>query len=220
MSTRTISNPTLAVASLSLALGFGLAGTACKKAEAKVKGVGDTLKAFIVTNCETGDRYCQVCAYGGRPTIMAVGDIDDAAFEQDLAQIQGLVAANGDKELTAFALYGKIEGGKFAAVADEAAAQKKLAALTKKLGLTFPVTLAPKALTEKEAKDYTPFTDAYEISKSRTVMLAGAGNDIRYAETMSADAKAQHAALASAGVAATGGQPPPVLTRDRRRAVG
>lgn len=192
------STVTLAGLSLALALSAGLAGTACKKAEAKVKGVGDTMKAFIIKNCGTGERYCQVCAYGGKPTIMAVGDLDDAGFAEDLKRIQELVEANGDKDLTAFALYGEIEAGKFAPVADEAAAEKKLAAMSKELGLTFPVTLVPKALTDKEAKDYTPFADAYDVSKSRTVMLAGADNKIRFAQTFGADEKAEHEALAKA----------------------
>lgn len=184
----------LALASLGLALSLGLAG--CTKAKAKIQGVGDSLQAFIVTNCETEERTCLVCTYGGQPTIMAVGDVDDDAFKKDLQKIQSLVDGNKDKSLTAFALYGQIKDGKFTALSDQVAARKKLDAIRKELALTYPVALVPTSLTEKE-KDYTPFTEAYDIVKSRTVMLAEAGNKVVFSEVLGAS-DAQYDALSDA----------------------
>lgn len=181
-----------------LMMAIGMAGLACKEAEAKVAGVGDTMKAFIIQECESGDRYCQVCAYGGMPTIMAVGDLDDAAFSKDLEKIQKIVDANKAKDLTAFALYGTIKDGRFTPPADPAAAQAKLAKLKKALGITFPVTMVPQTLTSAEAKNYKPFTDIYAVGTSRTVMLAKANNKIVYAANVAKDEKAAFDGLSKA----------------------
>ncbi len=182
---------------IGLALLLGGAGVACKEAQAKVKGPGDSLKAFVIKNCASGERYCQVCAYSGKPTIMAVGVMGDKDFEKDLVEINKLVKANEAKGLTAFALYGEIKEGKFVAVADEAAAEKTLAATHARLGLKFPITLAPAKLEEKEAKSYKPFTELYEVNKSRTVMVAKASNEIVWADTL-AGKDAQYKAMAAA----------------------
>lgn len=183
-------------ATLALTFVVGLGAVGCTKAKAKIKGVGDNLEAFIVTNLETEERTCLVCAYGGRPTIMAVGDLDDVGFQEDLKQIQGLVTAHAKDDLTAFALYGRVKDGKFTPLADQAAAQAKLAGLQKSLGLSFPITLVPTSLTEKE-KDYTPFSDSYDIAKSRTIMLADAGNKVVFSDVFG-KSEAQYQALADA----------------------
>lgn len=186
-----------------LAIAAGLFGalamgaTACKEAQAKTQGVGDEFRPFIIKNCGTGERYCQVCAYGGKPTIMAVYDIDDAGAEKDLAEIEKVIGANKDKGLTAFALFGKLSGGKFTPIAADGPEEKKLAEIRTKLNLSYPVTLVPKDLTDKESKSYMPFTKLYEVNKSRRVLLAGGDNKIVYADTMTGDAK-QYEALAAA----------------------
>lgn len=192
--TITRSITTLGLAGLLIGTAWG--ATACKEAQAKVKGVGDNLKAFIVKNCATGDRYCQVCAYSGKPTVMAVGDINDAEFEKDLAQIQSLMKQYEGKGLSAFALFGKFEGGKFLPVDDDASL-KKVKALQDKLDLSFPVALVPKQLTDKEKKNYTPFADAYEVSKSRTVMVGAVDNKIVFTDVMKGQ-EAQYKALKDA----------------------
>ena len=35
------------------------------------------LTAFDIVNCESGEKYCQVCRFGNSPKIMAVGTADD-----------------------------------------------------------------------------------------------------------------------------------------------
>lgn len=186
----------LFLAGLTVTAGLG-ANVGCKQAHEKVKGVGDTLQAFIIRDAGSGERYCQVCAYGGRPTIFAVGDMDDAGFVQDLEKIQALLDEHKDAELSAFALLGKISGGHFTPLADEDGALTKLAALRKEKGLTMPVTIVPNQLTDKEKKDYAPFTEIYEIGKSRTVMMAKANNQIIYVGTMDGS-EATYAALSEA----------------------
>jgi hypothetical protein len=189
---------TLGVFLASLTVSAAVGGSAgCKKAHAKVKGVGDTLQAFIIRDAGTGERYCQVCAYGGRPTIFAVGDIDDAGFAEDLVKIQALLDEHRDAELSAFALYGKIAEGRFAPLPDEDGALAKLAALRTERGLTMPVTIVPNALTDKEKANYAPFTEVYEIAKSRTVMMAKANNQITWVGQLDGS-DAGYAALAEA----------------------
>lgn len=184
-------------AAAGLCAAIALGASACKEATAKTKGVGDSLRAFIVKNCETQERYCQVCTYGGRPTIMAIADLDDAGVEKDLVAIQKLVAENEKEGLTAFALFGHITDGKFIPVKDDDAATKKLAELKTRLGLTYPVTIVPSSYTEKEKKGYMPFVDQYTVPKSRTVFAAKADNKVFFADVMTGDAK-QYEALATA----------------------
>lgn len=182
-----------------LPLAFLLASTtvACKEAQAKTKGVGDSLRAFIVQNATSGERYCQVCAYSGRPTLMAVTDIEDDGAEKDLAEMQKIFESNKEKGLTVFALFGSIKDGKFTPVKDDAAALKKLKELTAKLELGYPVTIVPSSYTEKEKKGYMPFVDQYVVPKSRTVLLAGADNKIVFADVMDgADQKYEKLATA------------------------
>jgi hypothetical protein len=153
---------------------------ACSSAEAKTKGVGDEFKPFIVKNCDTGQQYCQVCAFAGKPTLMAVGDVGDAAFEQDLVRIQKLVSAN--KGVAAFAVVGKVDGSKVSSVDDEKGIAEKLKATKARLGLTFPVVLLASKLSESDAKNYAKFSDSYEVQGSRTIMFSSADQKIVYAE--------------------------------------
>lgn len=187
--------PTLYFAAIALFL--AAASTACRDVQAKVKGPGDSLKAFIIENCATNERYCQVCAYSGSPTVMAVGDVDDAAFAQDLQKIQVLYERHKPDGLTAFALYGKFKNGTLTPVSGDPATPKRLAARQKELGLTFPVTVLPTALNSRESMIYSPFGESYEIRESRTVLVAAANNKIVWAATMTG-AAGQYAALAGA----------------------
>ena len=194
--TQTLQTLSVFLAALTITAGLG-GTTGCKKAHAKVKGVGDTLQAFIIRDAGSGERYCQVCAYGGRPTIFAVGDIDDAGFADDLTKIQGLLDAHEAAELSAFALYGKIADGRFQPLSDEDGALAKLAALRAERGLKMPVTIVPNQLSDKEKANYAPFTEVYEVGKSRTVMMAKANNEIIYVGTLDGS-DAGYAALAEA----------------------
>ena len=190
-------NPRPAFCIAGLILALGTTSAACREVEAKVKGPGDSLKAFIIENCATYERYCQVCAYSGSPTIMAVGDVDDAEFAKDLKKIQALYENHKADGLTAFALYGKFTDGALASVSENADTLKRLAALRKELGLTFPVTVLPRTLTTKESMLYRPFGESYDVRQSRTVMVAQANNKVVWADVMKGQA-AQYAALAGA----------------------
>lgn len=167
-------------------------GTACRDAEARTSKVGDKLKAFIVQNCDSEAKYCQVCKYGGQPTIMAVGQIGDEAFEQDLVRIQDLLSKQKDGGLTAFALLGKLGPEGLAHFEDEAKALAELKAMRARLGLSYPVVIAPKERTKDQARSYQTFNQAYSVTKGRTILFAGANNELVFAETIapaSADAQ-------------------------------
>jgi hypothetical protein len=177
------------IAHLPALLGL-VVGVGCKEAEARTKGVGDSLRPFIVMNCESAERYCQVCAYGGKPKIMFVADVDDTAAEADLLRIQKIVDQYSSKGLVAFALFGQIENGKFTPVSDEQAVAAKLKEMTERLKLTYPVTIVPSSYTEKEKKGYTAFVDSYDIATSRRLLYADAKNKVSVAESVS-DAQAE-----------------------------
>lgn len=165
-----------------LAAPFLFAALACSDAQAKTKGIGDELKPFIVKNSDTGQQYCQVCAFAGKPTLMAVGDVGDAAFEQDLLRIQKIITANKEKSVAAFALVAKVDGTKVTSADNEKELQEKLKATKQRLGLTFPVVLLASKLSESDAKNYAKFSDSYEVMGSRTILLAGANQKIVYAD--------------------------------------
>ena len=169
-----------------------LTGACKERSRPRTKGVGDRLQAFIIQDCDQGSKYCQVCKYGGKPTIMAVGDMKDSGFEADLVEIQKLVNAN--EGLTAFAVVGDLGGGGIKPFGDEKAAMSKLAALREKLDLTYPVVIVPKDMSEKQRKNYLPFNKAYEVEASRTILLGGADNKITFATVLSADNAKDHLA--------------------------
>lgn len=174
---------TRAAASLAIALTL-LGASACRKVQPKTKGVGDELRSFIIKNCASGKQYCQICAYGGKPTIMAVGELGDNAFEEDLVHVQKLLDAKQEKGLVAFALLGKFEGGALKTPGDEARALAELKAMRERLGLTFPVVILPSTTTEYEKRAYSGFNDSYEIHASRTIMFAAEDNKIVYSDVM------------------------------------
>jgi hypothetical protein len=178
---------------------FLLPLVACKEPPPKTRGIGDAMRPFIIQNASSGERYCQVCAYGGKPILMWVADLDDAAAERDLARIQALVTAHEKVGLSAFAVFGEIDGGAFAPAASDVEASARLEALGAKLGLTFPLVIVPSSYTERERKGYVPFVEAYEVRESRRILLSNASNTIAFADTLDdASADAQFTRLAEA----------------------
>jgi hypothetical protein len=155
--------------------------TACRKAPPKTKGIGDSLKAFIVQDCNSEKKYCQVCAYSGKPSIMAVGAVDDKDFESDLIAIQEVITSSGGSQLTAFAVLGPFDEHGLGYFKDEAGAIKKLNAMRKKNGITFPIHILPKELSASQKQNYATFARAYDVPKSRTIFFAEADNKIRFA---------------------------------------
>ena len=169
------------IAHLSLVLAFG---GACKEPAAKTSGVGDVLHPFIVMNASTGDRYCQICAYGGKPKIVLFGDVGDPAIEGDLMRVQALVDRYAGKGLVAFAVFGEITNQTFTPVSDDHKVSADLKTMRERLKLTFPVTIVPASYTEKEKKGYTAFIDSYEIPASRRIFFGDASNKIAFAESL------------------------------------
>ena len=129
--------------------------------EAKTKGVGDRLRPFISIDATSGKRYCQVCAFGGRPTLMAVFDLNDPAADGDLALMHQILAKH--PKLTAFALFGRLEGGALRPPADPESARTALAQRAKALGLSFPVTVLPTKLTPAESLHYRPYAERFDL---------------------------------------------------------
>jgi hypothetical protein len=164
-----------------------VAFVACKRPEQKTRGVGDALKAFIMKNCETGQQYCQVCAYSGKPLVMAVADHTDQTFEQDLVRLQKLVDRHADKGLKAFAIIGRLEDGKLTTPDREEEISAKLKEARARLGLTIPVGVLPRKGTSSEQRGFADFADSYEIAASRMVLFATAENRIVFADTIRSD---------------------------------
>lgn len=148
--------------------------------------------AFEIINCDSGDKYCQVCKYGPSPKIMAVGTIDDAGFKQDLKDLDALVKKYGEDKVKAFAVIADARDGALVTPLenkDQLQAQAK--ALKEELGLSFPVVLpAP----EGDAVNGV-FEDHYQIKQSRTIMFADGKNQVKYSEVAPADKTGLDAAI-------------------------
>ena len=172
------------------------AAVACKEPASKTSGVGDVLHPFIVIDAASGDRYCQVCAFGGKPKIVFFADVDEPALEKDLKRIQELVDRHSDKGLVAFAVFGEIENQTFTPVSDDHKVAVDLEAMRQRLQLSYPLTIVPASYTEKEKKGYTAFIDSYSIPAARHLLFADASNKITFAASLRDDrADDQFAAL-------------------------
>ncbi|HVI03801.1 MAG TPA: hypothetical protein VM869_34145 [Enhygromyxa sp.] len=148
--------------------------------------------AFEIINCDSGDKYCQVCKYGPTPKIMAVGTIDDAGFKQDLKDLDALVKKYGDDKVKAFAVIADARDGALVTpIGNKDTLQAQAKALKEELGLSFPVVLpAP----EGEAPNGV-FEDHYQIKQSRTIMFADGKNQVKYSEVAPADKNGLDAAI-------------------------
>lgn len=113
---------------------------------------GDSLTPYEIQNCDTGKKYCQVCAYSDKAAkIIAFGKIDDAKFWADLKKLQALHTGYEAKGL-----------GVFAQVIDSTDT-KAISKLAKQHGITFPVVVAAE-------KDWN---EAYKVDGvSRTIYYA------------------------------------------------
>lgn len=113
---------------------------------------GDSLTPYEIQNCDTGKKYCQVCAYSDKAAkIIAFGKIDDAQFWADLKKLQALHAGYEAQGL-----------GVFAQVIDSTDT-KAIAKLAKQHGVKFPVVVAAE-------KDWN---EAYKVDGvSRTIYYA------------------------------------------------
>ncbi len=132
---------------LTLLATFAVAGLA----SASLKP-GDSLTPYEIQNCDTGKKYCQVCAYSDKAAkIIAFGKLDDAKFWADLKKLQTLHAGYEAKGL-----------GVFAQVIDSTDT-KAITKLAKEHGITFPVVVAAE-------KDWN---EAYKVDGvSRTIYYA------------------------------------------------
>lgn len=155
-------------------------------------GVGGKLRAFQITNCESGEEYCQVCRYGASPKIMAVGDLDDPAFRTDLQNIDAVVKKYGEDKLKAFGVIAEIHDGK--GLTPKEGREEliaKVKAMREELGITIPVVVP--ALEEGGGNE--AFDGYYNITKSRTLMFADSRNAVRYSATAPSDLAGLNAAI-------------------------
>ncbi|MCA9651902.1 MAG: hypothetical protein H6712_28650 [Myxococcales bacterium] len=139
-------------------------------------GKDGKLTAFDIVNCESGEKYCQVCRFGSSPKLMAVGTSDDEAFLEDLKDLDAIAQKYGEDKLKAFAVITDIQDGKGVTPKDVEAARTKANEMREKLAIQMPVVVpAPDADGTNRAWD-----EYYNITKSRTVMFADGRNEVHY----------------------------------------
>lgn len=139
-------------------------------------GKDGKLTAFDIVNCESGEQYCQVCRFGGSPKLMAVGSLDDAAFHEDLKDLDAIIKKYGEDKVKGFAVVTEIVDGKGVTPKDVEAMKKQANELREKLAISFPLVVpAPgDGGGNREWEEY------YNITKSRTVMFADGRNTVRW----------------------------------------
>ncbi len=139
--------------------------------------LGMRFAAFDIVNCDSGDKYCQVCKFGGSPKIMAVGTIDDEQFKKDLQDLDAIVAKYGDDKVKAFAVIAESKDGALVTpLASKDDLQARAKALKEELGINMPIVV-PAA--EGDAVNGV-FEDHYQIKQSRTIMFADGKNEVKY----------------------------------------
>jgi hypothetical protein len=147
-------------------------------------GVGGKLRAFQITNCDSGEEYCQVCRYGNSPKIMAVGAVDDADFRNDLQNIDAVVKKYGEDKVKAFGVIAEIEGGKgLTPKENRDALIAEIKKMREELDITIPVVIP--TLEDNGANE--AFDGYYNITKSRTLMFADGRNAVRYSAVAPSD---------------------------------
>jgi hypothetical protein len=166
-------------------------------------GVGGKFKPFEIVNCDSGEKYCQVCKFGGSPKIMAVGALDDDAFKDDIKNLDALVHKYGEDKLKAFAVITDIKDGKAVTpTGDRAEFEAKVKALRAELGVSIPLVVPADEGGKNDA-----FDGWYNITKSRTLMFADGRNAVKYSSVAPADLADLNAAIQEVlGVA--GDEPP------------
>ncbi|MEM9457395.1 MAG: hypothetical protein AAGF11_24660 [Myxococcota bacterium] len=139
-------------------------------------GKDGKLTAFDIVNCESGETYCQVCRFGGSPKLMAVGQLDDEAFHEDLKDLDAIVKKYGDDKLKGFAVITEIVDGKGVTSKDVATLQQQANALREKLAISLPVVV-PAPNEQGQNREWDEY---YNITSSRTVMFADGRNAVKY----------------------------------------
>jgi len=154
-------------------------------------GMEGRLTAFDIVNCESGEKYCQVCRFGNSPKIMAVGTADDEQFQEDLKDIDAIVKKYGEDKIKAFAVVTDIVDGKGVTPKDVAAAQARANELREKLAISIPVVVpAPD-----DAGQNREWDEYYNITQSRTVMFADGRNAVKYSAVSPEDFSELDAAI-------------------------
>ncbi len=141
---------------------------------------GDSLTPYEVKNTRSGDTYCQICAYGGKPVkVVAFGKLGDKGFWSDLEQLQTLATK-----------YPKL--GIFAQVIDSQDS-KAIQAEAVKRGVKFPIVVA-------QEKDWD---QKYQVKGvSRTIYYAIKNNEITWTTVgLESDAAAKLAQKVTADLA-------------------
>ncbi|MCA9708636.1 MAG: hypothetical protein KDK70_22500 [Myxococcales bacterium] len=156
-------------------------------------GKDGKLTAFDIVNCESGEKYCQVCRFGNSPKVMAVGSVDDPAFHEDLKDLDAIVKKYGDDKIKGFAVITEIVDGKGVTPKDIDALQKQANELREKLAVSIPIVVPAPDDSGKNRE----WDEYYNITKSRTVMFADGRNAVKYSAVGPEDFSELNAAIES-----------------------
>ncbi|MCB9752430.1 MAG: hypothetical protein H6713_20950 [Myxococcales bacterium] len=140
-------------------------------------GVGGELRPFEVVDAVSGERSCQLCELGPSPRIVAVGTLEDAAFHDDLQNLDAIVKKYGDARLKAFGVITEIRDGRsITPIKQREELMERVKTLRAKLRVDIPIVVPA---TQDEGPNKA-FDDYYNITRSRTLMLADGENTVKF----------------------------------------
>jgi hypothetical protein len=158
---------------------------------------GSTLISFDAI-APDGETHCPLSDAGAMPKVLAVGAHDDEAFLRDLQDLDAIVHKY-EGTLTAFAVLLELDDGMARSARDPQVALEHARELTRVLDLGIPLVVP---VSEPGQRD--TWAEYYNVTTSRTVMLADDANTVVFAKVTPEDWSELDAAFRRLLASATG----------------
>lgn len=139
--------------------------------------VGEHFEPFEVHDPSAGESFCMVCEPATSPKIVAAGVLGDAEFEEDIKDIDAIVAKWGRDRVTAFAVVGVLENGTL--VTPTRGGEEfvgRAGQLRDQLDVSIPVVIPVAGPDGPDAI----WNERYHVTRSRTIMLADGDDEVKY----------------------------------------
>jgi hypothetical protein len=142
-------------------------------------GPGSELLSFRSLDVITGDTVCPLekAPESAKAKVIAVGTLGDEAFARDLQDLDAIVSKY-EGALAAVAIITVIEDGRATTTRDPETARAEARDLMRTLDLTIPVVVP----MDGQDDDEDTWTRYYNVTTSRTVMLADEENRVVFSK--------------------------------------
>lgn len=142
--------------------------------------VGDKLEAFETFDSASGETSCQLCEYEATPKIIVAGTLDDPEFQEDIKDVDAIVAKWGRDRVKAFAVVAMPRDGRLSAP-DEV--DQELATRVQRLRKLLDVGIPIVIPTAEDGSESSVWEDHYNVTRSRTLIFADERDEVQYSVT-------------------------------------